>query len=288
MSEPTVSVLKTYKLFLGGAFPRSESGRSYEVVDHEGRFVANCAQGSRKDVRDAVQAARKGQEQWWSQTAANRCLVLYRAAEMLEGRKATFTEHVTQAEGVSAETARALVTKSIDRLVYYAGWCDKLAQIRGGSNPVAGPYFTFTVPEPTGVIGVIAPQESSLLGLISVVAPILAAGNAVVVATSEQRPIPAMEFAEVLATSDLPAGVCNLLTGRLGELAPTLASHHDVDGLDLAGAPQEMVAPLVAAASATITRVQRPALATEWDDDPGTKRLTAFTELKTVWHTIGR
>lgn len=288
MSEPTVSVLKTYKLFIGGAFPRSESGRSYQVVDHEGRFVANCAQGSRKDVRDAVQAARKGQEQWWSQTAANRCLVLYRAAEMLEGRKASFIEHVAHAEGVSADLAHSLVTKSIDRLVYYAGWCDKLAQIRGGSNPVAGPYFTFTVPEPTGVIGVLAPQDSSLLGLVSVVAPILAAGNAVVVATSEQRPIPAMEFAEVLATSDLPGGVCNLLTGKLTELAPTLASHHDVDGLDLAGAPPEMVAPLIEAAATTITRVQRPALVTAWDHDPGTKRLTAFTELKTVWHTIGR
>ncbi len=231
-----VDVRKTYKLYIGGKFPRSESGRSYEITDRRGRFLANAALASRKDARDAVVAARKAFGGWSTATAYNRGQILYRAAEMLEGRRAQFVDEVSRSEGVQARRAELLVDAAIDRWVWYAGWSDKVAQVVGSSNPVAGPYFDFTMPEPTGVVAVVAPQSSSLLGLVSVVAPVIVTGNTVVVLTSEERPLPAITLSEVLATSDLPGGVVNVLTGRTAEVAPWLASHMDVNAIDLCGA----------------------------------------------------
>jgi acyl-CoA reductase-like NAD-dependent aldehyde dehydrogenase len=284
--DDRVAVRKTYKLFIGGAFPRSESGRTYLVSD-VGGVVANVAQASRKDLRDAVVAARKAQPGWAGATAYNRGQVLYRIAEMLEGRRAQFAAEVASAEGITAEFADHQVSAAIDRWVWYAGWSDKLSQVLGASNPVAGPYFNFSVPEPTGVVGVIAPPASSLLGLVSVLAPVIVSGNAAVVIASSQRPIPAVTLAEVLATSDLPGGVVNLLTGDVPELAPWMASHQDIDALDLAGAG-DLSTELERSAADTVKRVLRPA-ATEpdWAYAPDMKRMTAFLETKTVWHPVG-
>jgi acyl-CoA reductase-like NAD-dependent aldehyde dehydrogenase len=274
-------VRKTYKLYVGGAFPRSESGRSYPVTDAAGTLLAQAAQASRKDVRDAVVAARKAQPAWAKATAYNRGQVLYRVAEMLDGRREQFAAEVSAA-GDDPST----VDTAIDRWVWYAGWTDKYAQIAGASNPVAGPYFNFSVPEPTGVVAVFAPQESSLLGLVSVIAPVIATGNTAVVVASEQRPLPAISLAEVLATSDLPGGVVNLLTGRTPELAPWLAAHRDVNAIDLTGVDAQARPDLQRAAADNVKRVYLPRHA-DWDADPGTSRLTAFVETKTVWHPVG-
>ena len=227
---------KTYKLYIGGAFPRSESGRSYLVTDHKGGFAANAAMASRKDARDAVAAARKAFGGWSAATAYNRGQVLYRVAELLEGRRAQFVAEVRAAEGLGPRRAEALVDAAIDRWVWYAGWADKIAQVRGATNPVAGPYFNFSLPEPTGVVAVIAPEASSLLGFVSVVAPAVVSGNTVVALASERFPLPAVSLSEVLATSDVPGGVINVLTGRTAEVAPWLASHMDVNAIDLCGA----------------------------------------------------
>jgi acyl-CoA reductase-like NAD-dependent aldehyde dehydrogenase len=274
-------VRKTYKLYIGGAFPRSESGRSYPVTGRDGTLLAHAAQASRKDVRDAVVAARKAFAGWSRATAYNRGQVLYRVAEMLDGRREQFAAEVA-AVGDDPST----VDTAIDRWVWYAGWADKYAQVVGASNPVAGPYFNFSLPEPTGVVGVFAPQESSLLGLVSVIAPVIATGNAAVVVASEERPLPAISLAEVLATSDLPGGVVNLLTGRVAELAPWLASHRDVNALDLTGVALDARPPLQQAAADNVKRVYLPRHI-DWADDPGTRRLAAFVETKTVWHPIG-
>lgn len=282
-----VTVRKTYKLFIGGKFPRSESGRSYDVTDAKGRFLANAAQASRKDARDAVVAARKAFPGWSSATAYNRGQVLYRVAELLEGRRAQFVEEVAASEGLNARKAEALVDASIDRWVWYAGWSDKVMQVHGSANPVAGPYFDFSVPEPTGVVAVIAPQDSSLLGLVSVVAPAVVTGNTVVVLASERAPLPAVTLTEVLATSDVPGGVVNLLTGRTAEVAPWLASHMDVNAIDLAGAPPEMVTDLQVAAADNLKRVVLPEPAVDWTADPGPQRMFALLETKTVWHPVG-
>ena len=286
MSDTRLSVAKTYKLYIGGAFPRSESGRSFPVNDSRGRFDANAAQASRKDVRDAVAAARAAFPKWSSATAYNRGQVLYRIAEMLEGRHAQFSAEVAAAEGVSARNADAQVDAAIDRWVHYAGWADKYAQVVGSTNPVAGSYFTFSLPEATGVVGVLAPQDSSLLGLVSVVAPVLVTGNTAVVVAAQERPLPAISFAEVLATSDLPGGVVNLLTGFTDELAPWLASHRDVNALDLSGAAPGARTALQAAAADNVKRVYVPRSA-DWAAAPGLSRLNAFVETKTVWHPIG-
>lgn len=284
MSE-RMTVAKTYKLYLGGAFPRSESGRTYRVTAADGGFLANAAQASRKDVRDAVAAARKAFPAWSGATAYNRGQVLYRVAEMLEDRSEQFVAAVTDAEGVPVETARDSVHTAIDRLVWYAGWTDKIATVLGAANPVAGPYFSFTVPEPTGVVGVLAPQSSSLLGLVSVLAPVLAAGNTAVVLTSSDRPLPAVTLAEVLHSSDVPAGVVNLLTGDTGELAAPLAAHADVNALALCGAPAQQAAELERAAAGTVKRVlPAPIDEPDWTREPDIRRLRAFTEAKTVWH----
>jgi acyl-CoA reductase-like NAD-dependent aldehyde dehydrogenase len=283
-----LAVRKTYKLYLGGAFPRSESGRSYVVSAPDGRALANAALASRKDLRDAVVAARKAQPGWASATAYNRGQVIYRVAEMLEGRRSQFVEALVAGEGLTGEAATAAVDLSIDRLVWYAGWADKFAQVAGSANPVAGPYFDFSIPEPSGVVGVLAPQESSLLGLVSVVAPVITTGNTVVVVASEDRPLPALDLAEVLATSDLPGGVVNILTGRTAELAPVLAAHRDVEGLDLAGAPEELGVALEEAAADNVKRVlRRPRAAPDWAAEPSPARMLFFVEVKTVWHPIG-
>jgi acyl-CoA reductase-like NAD-dependent aldehyde dehydrogenase len=265
-SGPRIGVRKTYKLYIGGAFPRSESGRTYEA---EG---ANVARASRKDVRDAVRAARGAFPAWAAATAYNRGQVLYRVAEMLEARAAEFGELCS---------GRKEVERAVDRFVWYAGWADKLAQVIGGSNPVAGPYFNFTVPEPTGVVGVIAPDEPPLLGLVSRLAPVLVGGNAAVVLASESRPLAAVELAEVLATSDVPGGVVNLLTGFRKELAPVLAAHMDVNALDLVGADGQ-AAELERLAAENVKRVHHGS-----PDDQSPWEIAAFLELKTVWHPIG-
>jgi acyl-CoA reductase-like NAD-dependent aldehyde dehydrogenase len=285
-SEDRIEVRKTYKLYIGGAFPRSESGRTYQVAAADGGFMANVAQASRKDLREAVVAARKAQPGWSGATAYNRGQVLYRIAEMLEGRRAQFVAEVAAAEGTSAKVAGDHVSASIDRWVWYAGWADKLSQVLGAANPVAGPYFNFSVPEPTGVVGVVAPAESSLLGLVSVVAPVIVSGNAAVVIASSDRPVPAVTFAEVLATSDLPGGVVNLLTGDVAELAPWLASHQDVDALDLAGAG-DLATDLERSAADTVKRVLRAGADPDWRGAPDMSRMTAFLETKTVWHPVG-
>ncbi len=285
MSE-RISVAKTYKLYVGGAFPRSESGRSYPVTDSKGAFLANAAQGSRKDARDAVAAARKAFGGWAGATAYNRGQVLYRVAEVLEGRREQFIAEVGAAEGVAVKKAQALVDAAIDRWVWYAGWTDKIATVLGASNPVAGPYFSFSVPEPTGVVAVLAPQQSSLLGLISVLAPVVAGGNVAVVIASQDRPLPAVTLSEVLATSDVPGGVVNIITGRTAEIAPWLASHGDVNALDLTGAPEALRADLERSAAGTVKRVLRNRTE-DFAKEPDLTRIRAFLESKTVWHPVG-
>lgn len=285
MSE-RLSVFKTYKLFVGGKFPRSESGRVYEVTDSKGNWLANAPLSSRKDGRDAVVAARKAFSAWSGATAYNRGQILYRVAEMLEGRRDQFVAEVADAEGLSKAKAAAQVDAAIDRWVWYAGWTDKIAQIAGGTNPVAGPFFNVSSPEPTGVVAVVAPQDSSFLGLVSVIAPVIAAGNTVVVVASEKAPLPALSLGEVLATSDVPGGVVNILSGRAAEIMPSLAAHQDVNAIDLAGAGAELATELEAAAADNLKRVLRPQ-AVDWAATPGTKRLMAFLETKTVWHPTG-
>ncbi|WP_043347874.1 aldehyde dehydrogenase family protein [Beutenbergia cavernae] len=303
-----MDVRKTYKLYVGGKFPRSESGRSYEVTDSRGRFLANAALASRKDARDAVVAARKAVPGWSAATAYNRGQVLYRVAEVLEGRRAQFVDEVAAGEALTRARAERVVGEAIDRWVWYAGWSDKLAQVVGGTNPVAGPYFDFSVPEPTGVVAVLAPQRSSLLGLVSVIAPVILSGNTCVVVASSARPLPAVTLGEVLATSDVPGGVVNLLTGRVAEVAPWLASHMDVNAIDLTGlagvAADEDAAraagfgsvadasaaavELERAAAENLKRVTRPpSTEPDWTGEPGLDRMTAVLETKTVWHPIG-
>jgi acyl-CoA reductase-like NAD-dependent aldehyde dehydrogenase len=260
-------VKKTYKLFIGGAFPRSESGRTYEAKGQ------NVAHASRKDVRDAVRAARDGYAKWSSMTAYNRGQVLYRVAEMMEARRDEFAELSSGAKEVD---------RAIDRVVWYAGWADKLPQVLGGSNPVAGPYFNFTVPEPTGVVAVLAPDEPPLAGLISRIAPVLVGGNSVVAVASETHPLAAIELAEVLATSDVPGGAVNILTGYREELAPWLAGHMDVNAIDVTGA-DGLSADLERLAADNVKRVVRGQA-----DGQSAWQIADFLELKTVWHPIGR
>ena len=280
-----LAVRKTYKLFIGGAFPRSESGRVYPVLGDGGTLLGNAAQASRKDARDAVSAARGAVGKWSGATAYNRGQVLYRVAEMLDGRAAQFTAEVAAAERVTEREAGRQVDAAIDRWVWYAGWPDKVAQVAGGANQVAGPYFNFSVPEPTGVVAVIAPREPSLLGFASVVAPVIATGNTAVVVASEDHPLPAVSLAEVLATSDLPGGVVNVLTGRAGELAPVLAGHMDVNAIDLTGVAPDGRADLERLAAGSVKRVF--AADEDWAAAPSTRRMLAFLETKTVWHPMG-
>jgi acyl-CoA reductase-like NAD-dependent aldehyde dehydrogenase len=284
-----IDVRKTYKLYIGGQFPRSESGRSYVVNDAKGKLLANAAQASRKDARDAVVAARAAFGGWSGKTAYNRAQVVYRIAEVLEGRREQFEAELRAAEGITAAKARTYVDAAIDRLVWYAGWADKITQVVGNANPVAGPYFNLSTPEPSGVIAVVAPR-GALLGLVSVVAPAIITGNTVVVIASEDNPLTAITLGEVMATSDLPGGVVNVLTGSQAEIAPWLASHMDVNGIDLTGVEDaELAAELEVAAADNLKRVRRPApgASVDWLAEPGLDRMTQFLETKTVWHPIG-
>jgi acyl-CoA reductase-like NAD-dependent aldehyde dehydrogenase len=281
-----IDVRKTSKLYIGGAFPRSESGRTYIVNDAKGDFLANAAQASRKDARDAVVAARKAFGGWSDRTAYNRGQVIYRIAEVLEGRRDQFEAELISSEGVSTTKARQFVNASVDRLVWYAGWADKIAQVVGGANPVAGPFFNHSAPEPMGVVAIVAPK-GPLLGLISVVAPVITTGNTAVVIASEAHPLTAITLSEVMATSDLPGGVVNMLTGNAAEIAPWLASHMDVNGIDLTGITDTTLATaLEVAAADNLKRVRRPSTENLLDT-PAVERMTDFLELKTVWHPMG-
>ena len=283
MSEPRTQVRKTYKLLIKGTLVRSESGRSYEVEAASGGFLANVAQGSRKDLRDAVVAARAAQVTWWAQTAYNRGQVIYRLAEMAESRRDELAEHVALSEGATSDVARATVARSIDRIVWYAGWTDKVAQVMGSTNPVAGPFFNFSVPVPSGVVAVVASEDSSLEAFVEAVLAPICVGNSVVCLASERRPTPALLVGEMSTTSDFVPGVLNVVTGRTRELAATLASHEDVDGIDLSGASRESVDELAALGAGSIKRVLR-----RRPDTTSLARLRAFVETSTVWHTIGQ
>jgi acyl-CoA reductase-like NAD-dependent aldehyde dehydrogenase len=288
-----LGVRKTYKLYIGGSFPRTESGRAYEVFGARGELLANACRGTRKDVRDAVRAARKAFAGWAALTAYNRSQILYRIAELMEGRRDQFIAEVQAAEGVGRARATRLVDAAVDRWVWYAGWADKYPQLIGTVNPVAGPYFNFSVPEPTGVVGVIAPEESSLLGLVSRLAPVIVSGNAAVVLASQARPLPAVTLTEVLATSDVPGGVVNLITGLRGELISHLAGHMDVNGLDAFGVPPSEAAAIEELAVENVKRVARPPSSGleryDWLSPAAQSPylIGDFVEIKTVWHPIG-
>jgi acyl-CoA reductase-like NAD-dependent aldehyde dehydrogenase len=277
-----LDVRKTYKLFIGGEFPRSESGRSYPALDVDGAVVARVAQASRKDVRDAVRAARVAQEPWAGRTGYNRGQILYRVAEMLEDRAAGFVEQL-KIGGSSRRQAEVEVERSIDRLVWYAGWCDKFAQVLGNLNPVAGPFFNISTPEPTGVVAIIAPEKPALLGVVSRLAPVLVPGNTAVLVTSRSLPLPAATFAEALATSDVPGGVINILTGSAAELTPWLAGHMDVDAIDLTGSDPSLLEAAELASADNVKRVVR----FDAVDSQSPYQIAAFTETKTVWHPKG-
>jgi len=278
-----LTVPKTYKLYIGGKFPRSESGRTYEVTTAKGAFLANASLASRKDARDAVVAARAAVSGWSGATAYNRGQVLYRIAELLEGRRDQFIDELVSSESISKSDAARQVDTSIDAWVWYAGWADKYVQVAGNANPVSGPYFNLSTPEPTGVVAIVAPQSGdSLLGLVSVIAPAILSGNTVVVIANQNAPLSAVSLSEVLATSDVPGGVVNILTGSPAEIAPWLASHADVNALDLAGAEAIDWVDLQIAAADTLKRVLPPVNGVP---APSLERIVGLTETKTVWHT---
>ena len=285
MSDPRVPVKRTAKLYIKGEFPRSESGRSYEVFSHDGRLLAWAARASRKDLRDAVKVARAAQPGWAGRTAYNRGQILYRVAELMEGRRAQFETELADA---GASDPRRGVDAAIDRWVWYAGWADKIGQVLGGTNPVAGPYFNFTIPEPTGVVGVVAPREQSLLGLVSRLAPAIVSGNTVVVLASERAPLPAVSLGEVLATSDVPGGVVNILTGLTAELVPWLAGHMDVNALDVTGVPEDMQTQVEELATENMKRISRARDVDPFSDEAQSPYdVTKLMEFKTVWHPVG-
>ena len=276
-----IDVKKTYKLFIGGAFPRSESGRTYEIANSKGIFIANPAQASRKDLRDAVVSARAAFTGWSGATAFNRGQILYRAAEIMEGRAAQFVDEIVAVEGISSTAAKKQVQEAIDAWVWYSGWCDKIGSIYGSTNQVSGAFYNFTIPEPIGVVGAFAPQKSSLLGLVQTIAPIIATGNTVVVVASQKLPLSAITLAEVLATSDLPGGVVNILTGITAELAPWMGSHMDVDAVDASGLTVAQDKELRIAGTENLKRVST------FKAETSPQRILAFMEQKTVWHPIG-
>ncbi len=275
-------VAKTYKLFINGAFPRSESGYTLPVRDKEGQLLANISKASRKDLRDSVRAARSAQESWASRTAYNRGQILYRIAEMMEARRNEFIT-VLESTGAKRKEAVEQVEEAIDRWVWYAGWADKIHHVLGTVNPVAGPYFNFTMPEPTGVVAVVAPEEPALLGLVSRLAPIIVSGNTTVVVIDAEAGLAAVTLAEVLATSDLPGGVVNLLTGDKQELLPWILGHLDVNSVDLTGAPNDIDHAVLEESAVNVKR-------TVWGDpaDESPYVIADFLEMKTVWHPIGR
>lgn len=277
-----LEVKKTYKLFIGGAFPRSESGRTYEVHSSDGTFVANPCLASRKDLRDSVLAARSAQDGWSSATAYNRGQILYRIAEMLEGRSDQFAAEISLLDGISINDALKEVHTAIDRWVWYAGWSDKLGSIAGATNPVSGPFYNFTIPEAMGVVGTFAPESHALLGLVDAIAPVIVSGNTAIALASTRAPLAAITFAEVLATSDLPSGVCNILTGKKEELAPWFASHMDIDALDISGiVDPSLVADIKVAGAQNLKRIHA------FTAHRSPERILAFMESKTIWHPIG-
>ncbi len=277
-----IPIAKTYKLFIDGAFPRSESGRTFSVNDTEGELIANVSQASRKDFREAVRAARSAQLPWASRTAYNRGQILYRVAEMLESRKTEFVE-LLKSIGVNSRSATREIEDSIQRWVWYAGWSDKYSQILGSVNPVSGPYFNFTVPEPTGVVGIIAPTEPSMLGLISRLAPAIVSGNTVVVVSEGHSSLTSVTIGEVLATSDVPAGVVNILTGDQTDLLPWMVGHLDVNAVDISGISQETDLTLIEEAASNVKRVVSRQV-----NEESLELISDFLEMKTVWHPIGR
>ncbi len=285
MTDERLDVRRTAKLFIGGEFPRSESGRSYEVHSHDGRLLAWTARASRKDLRDAIRAARSAFPGWSGRTAYNRGQILYRVAELMEGRRAQLESEL--ADAGASDPARG-VSAAIDRWVWYAGWADKVTQVMGGTNSIAGPYFNFTIPEPTGVVGIVAPQDRSLLGLVSRLAPAIVSGNTAVVIASERSPLPAVSLGEVLATSDVPGGVVNILTGQTAELVPWLAAHMDVNAIDVTGVPADLVADVERAAADNVKRIVRAVDVDPFGDEAQSPYdVTALMEFKTVWHPIG-
>ncbi len=276
-----LDVKKTYKLFIGGAFPRSESGRSYQIQDTKRNFIANPAQASRKDLRDAVLAAKNAHSQWSSATAYNRGQILYRIAEIMEGRSDQFVAEIMALEGATPKAALKQVQEAIDTWVWYAGWTDKISSTAGSTNPIAGPYYNFTIPEPLGVVGIFAEQKSSLLGVVRGLAPVLASGNSAVVVASERRPLPAITLSECCATSDVPAGVINILTGVTSELSPWMASHMEVDGIDISGLDPKSDADIRKSGTENLKRIHR------FKSENSPDRILSFMEYKTVWHPIG-
>ncbi len=285
-----IEVRKTYKMYVDGDFPRSESGRTYPALDHRGEVIARVAAGTRKDLRHAVRCARKAQAGWAGRSGYNRGQILYRIAEMVEDRAPTFATHIA-ATGVGGGRARREVARAVDRLVWYAGWADKYQQVIGNLNPVSGPFFNISTPEPTGVVGVVAPEEPAMLGLVSRLAPVIVSGNTAVVLASERWPVPAISFAEAMATADVPGGVVNVLTGPKSGMIPFLASHLDVNAVDAYGADPGMMAELEEAAAGGVKRVVRPPEGrVDWTDNGTAQSLyfiSAFTEIKTVWHPKG-
>lgn len=277
-----LEVKKTYKLFIGGAFPRSESGRTYEVHSSDGTFVANPCLASRKDLRDSVLAARSAQDGWSRATAYNRGQILYRIAEMLEGRSDQFAAEISLLDGIPINLAVKEVYAAIDRWIWYAGWSDKLGSIAGATNPVSGPFYNFTIPEAMGVVGTFAPESHALLGLVDAIAPVIVSGNTAIALASTRAPLAAITFAEVLATSDLPGGVCNILTGKKEELAPWFASHMDIDALDISGIEDpSLVADIKVAGAQNLKRIHA------FTAHRSPERILAFMESKTIWHPIG-
>lgn len=281
MSE-RLEVKKTYKLFIDGAFPRSESGRTYEIHSKDGQFIANACLASRKDLKDAVVAARSAQSSWASASAYNRGQILYRIAEMMEGRRDQFIKEISEADGISAEDAMTEVLAAIDRWAWYAGWSDKLSVLAGSTNPVSGPFYNFTIPEAMGVVGAIAPEKNSLMGLVDAIAPIIVSGNTCIVLASSRAPLSAITFAEVMATSDLPHGVCNVLTGNKEELAPWFASHMDINGLDISGVDEpSLISDIKASGAQNLKRIH------SFSQGANPQQILAFMEAKTIWHPIG-
>ena len=281
MSNSRIDVKKTYKLFIGGAFPRSESGRTYEVKDSKGNFIANPSLASRKDLRDAVVAARNAHGGWSGATAFNRGQILYRIAEMMEGRTAQFVDEIVALEGLTPSAAKKQVEEAIDLWVWYSGWCDKIGSIYGSTNAVSGSFYNFTIPESLGVVTVFAPAKPSLLGLVQSLAPVLAGGNTAIVIASEKYPLAALTLSEVLGTSDVPGGVVNILTGSGAELAPWAGSHMDIDGIDASGLSTEQEKDLRIAGADNLKRIFR------FKDGKSPQRVLSFMENKTVWHPIG-
>ncbi len=281
------AVRTTYRLRIGGAFRRADSGRTFAVRGADGGFLANAALASGRDVRDAVAAARTAFPPWSSASAYHRGQQLHRVAELMAEHRDRFADQISRSAGVPAATALAEVEAAIDRWLWYTGWTDKIAQVRGGANPVAGPYVSITVPEPAGVVAVLAPQDSPLLGLVSVLAPAIAGGNTSVVVASERYPLPALGLAQVCAAAQLPDGVVNMLTGEIAEVAPWLAAHQDVNAIDLAGAPGALADDLAVAAAGTLKRVVRLPEA-DWTAEPGLDRMFGTLESKTVWHPVNQ